>query len=793
MGIITIVVIIWLIIVICSNKELQKENERLIKQVKRLAESRNELLKISGLTLQDIEKNVNNNSTGLNNEKLQQSNVKEPIKEMENFKSEQIVKSPKIEKSKEETKNNFILMTGAFLIVLAAIVFLTSMWDTIGDVFKVGILTLLVGVFLGISKIAKDKFNLPNTSNTFFYIAMAYIPVLSLAIFLINLSSGYLQTSQEQNVFWLIACMIMGAIYGLISFKSNKKILCIGSLIMQVLSVIFGVCIFTHSFTVVLASIIAYNLILTITNMYLKSNQFFNSINIFCVTLLITSLAINFITIIFALFLGITLSLIIATLLQIITLLIYVKRTDKLAYVLLAMLGLFIFVFEIINFEKLFELSYVVKQIIMLITAIVLFGVGMFSKSEKTQLAARIAVYVFLGLIVFSTWNTQSIPAYVVLYMASAISIVILQLGSDKKYGYLHAAMITGIIGSLLVYDDLIRYEIVKYMMLLTAIVLYIISLFTTDITRKIIKIYTNVALIMSMMLLNNNINIIQALANIVSVLLFARNIKNISASEYWNLAPLILLLPSIYLTDFFAEQPYVMQVISILIITCFAFLSIKDKKFNVYSIATYIYWMTQISSLDINKYVNTILFGVISALQVLSYKDQTKNILKAVFYITVLVLYNMIMFDLNIEMVSIISIGWLTVLGLITRNSLYELNPSLCKIVEYIGFSSVYLWGISSYVNSLDAVLFMALIVGIIIFTYSKNFGPIFLCSVLGEIIMAFSVTREFWMNIPWWIYLLVGGGILISFAVRNEAKENAEGNKLKDKIKQISSKLDI
>ena len=67
MGIITIVVIIWLIIVICSNKELQKENERLIKQVKRLAESRNELLKISGLTLQDIEKNVNNNSTGLNN------------------------------------------------------------------------------------------------------------------------------------------------------------------------------------------------------------------------------------------------------------------------------------------------------------------------------------------------------------------------------------------------------------------------------------------------------------------------------------------------------------------------------------------------------------------------------------------------------------------------------------------------------------------------------------------------------------------------------------------------------
>ncbi|MBR4110358.1 MAG: hypothetical protein IKK43_01535 [Clostridia bacterium] len=793
MGIITIVVIIWLIIVICSNKELQKENERLIKQVKRLAESRNELLKISGLTLQDIEKNVNNNSTGLNNEKLQQSNVKEPIKEMENFKSEQIVKSPKIEKSKEETKNNFILMTGAFLIVLAAIVFLTSMWDTIGDVFKVGILTLLVGVFLGISKIAKDKFNLPNTANTFFYISMAYIPVLALAIYLINLASEYLQTSQEKNIYWLITCMIMGAIYGLIAFKTSKKLLCIGSLIMQVLAVIFGACIFTESFTVVLACMIAYNLILTIVNLHFKSEDFFNIINTFCVVTLMTLLVVNLFTIIFALTSEMTISVIVATLLQIINLLIYAKKTEKLSYILLAMLNMFILVFEIISLEELFEISYITKQIIMLITAVVLFGLGIFSKSEKIQLAARIAIYVFLGLISFSTWNMQSVPAYVVLFIASAISILILQLGSDKKYGYLHAAMITGIIGSLLVYDDLIKYEIAKYMMLLTATVLYIVSLFTTDITRKISKIYTNVALIMSMMLLSNNINIVQALANIVSVLLFARNIKNVGASEYWNLAPLILLLPSIYLTEFFVEQPYLMQVVSILIITYFTFLSIKDKKFNVYSIVTYIYWMAQAISLDINKYVNTILFGVISALQVLSYKDGAKNAMKIMFYLTILVLYNMIMIDLNVEMVSIISIGYLAVLGLITRNSIHASNPSLCKIVEYIGFSLIYLWGISSYTGSLDAVLFMGLLIGIIIFTYSKKYGPIFLCSVLAEIVMAFNVTKEFWMSIPWWIYLLVGGAILISFAVRNEVKEKTEGNKLKDTIKQISNKLDM
>ena len=152
-----------------------------------------------------------------------------------------------------------------------------------------------------------------------------------------------------------------------------------------------------------------------------------------------------------------------------------------------------------------------------------------------------------------------------------------------------------------------------------------------------------------------------------------------------------------------------------------------------------------------------------------------------------------MIVNDLNVELVTILALGYIVMIGFITRDALYKMNVTLAKIMQYVGYSIIYLCVISSYINSLDALLFMGLLIGIIMFTYSKKIGPIFLCSALAEIIMAFNVTKEFWMSIPWWIYLLVGGGILISFAIRNEAKENAEGNKLKDKIKQISSKLDM
>lgn len=796
--IIIVGLITGLIISIYNNKELKNENERLIKQVKKLSESRNELLKMNGLTLQDIQNKTSNANEAKNenakNENVKNESIKEVTKETRQHHTERNVSSQKPKKSEEETKNNFILMTGAFLIVLAAIVFLTSMWDIISDVFKVGVLSLLAVVFLGMSKIANDKFKLPNTANTFFYIAMAYIPVLSLAIYLINITSGYLQTSQQQNVFWLIACLIMGVIYGIISFKSNRNLLFVGSLIMQVLAVIFGTLIYTDWIENILIAIGIYNLILTFVNLFVKKKKFSDIIKNFNNVLFGILVCVTFLSAIIAgLCIEATVSLVLATLIQIITAILFIIKTKEIGYLFVPVLGTFLTVLEIINLENTFYLAYITKQIIMLITTLVLFAIGMFSKWNNLRAVTKFTTYTFLGMICCSTFGVEGIDTYIVLFISSAVSLTFMWLDSEYKYEYLHTAIILGLLGSIFLITDFTEYAIFEYMMLIISIALYIISMFVEEKAAKIVKLYTNITTSISMLILSFDISLIKVALNIVSLAMFNINIKKMQASEYLNLVPLILLIPSIYMSNLFADKPYIMQVLSIIIITYFTFLSIKDKRFNVYSIATYSYWMMQVVSLDVNKYVNTILFGLITALQVLSYKENAKNVLKIGFYLTVLTLYNMIMTDLNVEMVSIISIGYLAVLGLITRNSIYKSNPTLCKNVEYIGFALIYLWGISSYVSSLDALLFMGLLVGIIIFTYSKKYGPIFLCSVLAEILMAFNVTKEFWASIPWWIYLLVGGAILISFAVRNEAREKEGKKGIKNKFKELSNKLDM
>ena len=60
--------------------------------------------------------------------------------------------------------------------------------------------------------------------------------------------------------------------------------------------------------------------------------------------------------------------------------------------------------------------------------------------------------------------------------------------------------------------------------------------------------------------------------------------------------------------------------------------------------------------------------------------------------------------------------------------------------------------------------------------YSYMKKYGAIFIVSILAILVNAILLTREFWLSIPWWIYLLLVGGILIGFAIKNESDDRKE-----------------
>ena len=94
----------------------------------------------------------------------------------------------------KEIKNSLILIIGSVLVVLASIIFLTSTWNVIHNVVKIGVLIFMLAVFLAISYISDKYLNLKQTSKSFYYIALAYIPIILLSISIFELFGNYLST-----------------------------------------------------------------------------------------------------------------------------------------------------------------------------------------------------------------------------------------------------------------------------------------------------------------------------------------------------------------------------------------------------------------------------------------------------------------------------------------------------------------------------------------------------------------------------------------------------------------------
>ena len=105
---------------------------------------------------------------------------------IENIQNHEYIKteytSTKTKPSKTEINNNLILIVGSILIVLSAIVFLSTTWSITHSILKTAVIILMLVVFKIVEHIASTKLKLPKTAGAFRYISLAYIPVVLMSI-----------------------------------------------------------------------------------------------------------------------------------------------------------------------------------------------------------------------------------------------------------------------------------------------------------------------------------------------------------------------------------------------------------------------------------------------------------------------------------------------------------------------------------------------------------------------------------------------------------------------------------
>lgn len=891
-----IALVVVVIIVLKNNSDYKKEVERLKKIINEKE------LKYNTNTIKNLDSNTKENRSYTESEKngANRDTIKIVEKENRTINEATLNKMQKEKKSDEGVKNKFILMTGAVLIVLAAIVFLTSTWYTIPNIIKTIVIVLLGGVFMGASNIAKKVFKLEETANTFLYISLAYLPIALFSIALFSLLGEYLSIYGEgHNLYFATSSICVAIVYLFVGNKRKQKVLFNSSMVMQLLSVIFITqCVNTDLGTIGFG-IIVYNILITfIKKDYFK--DYIKEVNIYNKIYLYSSIVIE----VLVLFRDAYLLDIITNILIFYNLYLNYKNNKSYKNIFLTIIQILVLSISLLNFNKniwdisireiiFFELLIVIyikgalsknikwkeSSIFISIFVMTLFYISTFffkekmlilknyiiiwtitilniisyiilgTKRKKTliniipiclfiaeihtiveyNLNVNYMVYISLAVFVFSIFNIikdeelkQILQVYanimiIISFCASSsinagifldntIMFVLLMIvyllayikNKTKEIYKIVAYMILNVI----TYSLLHKYNLVEYnhyILFITTTIISLIELYFKKLQTDTSVGYVILSYIISFIILNFNINIGSFLCIIISSICFELYIKNKNIDKNIKIIPFLALMPSVY----FSKCAYIgeinfMIIIGFMLLTLLTMLSIKQEKTSIYTNISIIYLYMQIFIFNFNIYIKLAVVLIWAILHLIE-MEKEKNKFKLVIFISCLILYNNIIKDISTKVIDINSMtafkyfGYIVTSILITRSILKEKYKNGYKTMEYLILSVIYLHAISNYNSQSDAMIFVAMLVIITIFSYTKKLGPTFFTTTIVILLNAFLLTREFWFSIPWWVYMLLVGGFLITFAINNELNENKKRELIKSKMREFKDYIDM
>lgn len=705
---------------------------------------------------------------------LQEDMTSEEIK-VENIKKVKKIVSPKDKMSQAEKKNVTILITGSIFIVLAAIVFLTTAWNSIPNIIKTITLLLFVGVFLGASKLANEKFHLKKASKTFFYIAMAYLPISFLSISIFGLFGDYFAIWGAGNYIYLgFSAVVLALIYYYVSKKDENNFLIYGSILSQLLAVLLFSLLFEERIFLAFVNLLMYNILL----MLLTKNTAFKNVSNY-IPVIVAAIVIFEVV-------DITIYTILTFLLLAINFLLLEIRKTHILKSIAFNASLIGFGFSLI-FKESFGFSEGLKQVLMILyimpifiienlifmknkngynilkSARILFTICMSYIYAYTFLNELISIFmkidlplstlvigtILMGMFIFN-YKISNSPVYK--YLAYSFLHILLLDIAINVFKEANIAYLTPMISSIIImYIEKNHYKNKNYEM--------IFPLF--------ISISQGIALYSTYME-DAEVSTIIAIIYVVIIILYNRKFE---IPRVYNTIPLLVLIPNILNTNLSTELQLGIMILASASLT---FLSINIDKLNIYTIFSALYLIIGVDIYN-NEYLSEMLFIIWSAVHVYYLVDQKSiDIFKSIFIIAITCLYYSICEDLKLNEYTIFNFLGCIVAGFTIIKKILKNYVADTDVFEYVFWAIIYVGALASYTNSIDGIIFSLLIVGIIFLSYYKKYGATFLASILAIILNGIALTRVFWLSIPWWIYLLIVGGTLIGFAIKNEANEN-------------------
>lgn len=771
------------ILVICiytNNKKiekLEKENYLLKKELRKLKENSDSSEKT--LTLENTETHSNTVVS-----KVEKKTV------------------PKKKVDPKEQKNTSILITGAILIILAAIVFLTSTWNSIPDLLKTLVIILLTGVFLGASKIAKNKFHLEKTSNTFFYMAMAYIPIGLISCSIFGLFGEFLAIYGDGNYIYLTGASVLTAIIYFAFYKTRKSngLIC-SSLIAQISAVILFSLIFEYNIKLILINILLYNIFLLFVseNKEIGKIEFIKNIynGIAYISGFITLMCLE----------DVSLKVVsILMLLAINYILLYRKKEHTILNSYLFNITIYIFGWYFINSEIINENLRILSQIgyilIVFVTEQLLLRN---TKNEYLKKSSMVIAIMNMAIIYFESFGYYS-EIFVKPYMVAIIEEVLLLIAfvESKEFGkeilsflipscliaagcsflfemdtsyhaYIIFAILTFMIGELIKNKKLNNgFFIVSHVF--TVITYWTVFLIKPQFLDDVIYFIILLVIYGYSFIKNKNIKFFKYLSYIAGTLCLYSGFcfLELDTGDVTYLIPTIAVI-CIRILEYKYEflQDEFSKVFK-LIYGAIAYICLNCISFEI----AYIKQLVCLAWAGLHFYFVT--------------DSKEKDIFRGLTYISGYCMYIAILDELGIDKYHSFSLIGLTVVALLFAKTIINKYLKDTDNIEYIAFSLIYLIALTSYANEKDGMIYVFALVCLLIYSYTKKYGAVFIVTTLAIIVNALALTREFWLSVPWWIYLLLIGTILIGFAIKNESSENKEKISVGKVVKKLKDNIE-
>lgn len=822
------------------------------------------------------QKSTNNYNNQYNYEKIENKQIK-----------------AKTKMNEKEIKNSAILVTGAVLIILASIIFLTSTWGTIHSFIKLSVFILMLIVFAGASYIADNIFKIKQTAKVFFYISLSYFPMTLFSISWLGLLGVNLSLfGKYQYIYFTLCSIITALIYYFISKKKESIPIYVGSIIFQILSVIIFILNFTHNMISISLGLLIYSCIFEI--IYLINNkQDKRKVN-YVISNIMPSISI--ILLIFPMFLNfISNKLGIVDLLAIIFVIInsniILTKINKERKIYDIVLPILIVLTSIIFANlKILNLGIMFKQIIIILSVIPVLSIDFF-KDKELKISSYIITTITLAIIYFSTKVLDpTIPSWIILLIETTITMAISYINDHNEEEYIIASiisimlttfdiieyfnlsyliaiiistiilslkmftkkhnevlLISGIVSTIISAITIINIEEINYLtsilffipsiiliyyavkdkneitkiigyvglgssLLMLSITIdfissfkYIISLFTIiiigleilfkELYQQESKFYIFAGFIVSAIALTIEKNLLDLSIILLLIIVSLLYIKYYKLKDTTHILTWILLCFCIYTHTYKIGEISINYIISLISILGILALPIIKRNLKYYPVIGYGTILLHSINFDNIRYLPITLFLLASIIYTYLSNEKFKKIFMCALYAFITILYNMVINDLSLDKYALFTNGYYLILALLFTRTIIKNDKSEntdYKILEYFFLSIICLFTIGNYTSEFDGILFVSLLVIITIVSYIFKFGPAFLVSIIFIIINSILLTREFWLSVPWWIYILVIGSLLIAFAVRNELNENNKKN-MKKKISNLKKHLDI